>query len=95
MDLEKAYDLVPCEKLWRVVREHGVDDRLLLAVKSLYSCSQICVRYGRVKSRSFTVGVGLQQGCGLSTLLFIVYISVSHSAEGSQIQSYDFVGKPH
>ena len=93
MDLEKAYDLVPCEKLWGVVREHGVDGRLLLAV--IYSCSQICVRFGRVKSRSFTVSVGLRQGCVLSLLLFIVYISVSHSAEGSQIQSYDFVGKPH
>jgi len=26
----------PCEKLWGVLREHGVDGRLLLAVKSLW-----------------------------------------------------------
>jgi len=26
-----------------VLREHGVDDRLLLAVKSLYPCSEVCV----------------------------------------------------
>jgi len=75
---------------------NGVDGRLLLAVKSLYSCSEICARVGRVKSRPFTVGVGLRQGCVLSPLLFIVCISGSQlSAEGNQIQTYDFVGEPH
>ena len=50
------------------------DSRLLLAIKSLYSCFEVCVRVGRVKSRPFTVGVGLRQGCVLSLLLVIVYI---------------------
>jgi len=35
--LEKAYDRVPREKVCGVLREHGVDTRLLLAIKSLYS----------------------------------------------------------
>jgi len=77
VDLEKAYDLVPCENLSGVLREYGVDGRLLLAAKSLYSCSDVCVRVGRVKSRPFTVGVGVRQGCVLSPLLFIVNISGS------------------
>jgi len=38
VDLEKAYNRVPREKIWGVLREYDVDDRLLLAVKSLYSC---------------------------------------------------------
>jgi len=62
-----------CEKLLGRIG-CGVDDSLLLAVKSLYSCSEVCVRVGRIKSRPFTVGVGLRQGCVLSPLLFIVYI---------------------
>jgi len=33
VDLEKVYDRVPREKLWRVLWEHGVDGCLLLAVK--------------------------------------------------------------
>jgi len=33
VDLEKAYDGVPREKLWGVLREDGADGRLLLAVK--------------------------------------------------------------
>ena len=59
VDLEKAYDRVPCEKLRGVLREYGVDGRLLLAVKSLYPCSEVCVRVRKVKSRPFTVCVGL------------------------------------
>jgi len=42
VDLEKTYDGVACEKLWGVLREYGVDGRLLLAVKSLYSSSDVC-----------------------------------------------------
>ena len=47
VDLEKAYDRVPCEK--GVLREYVVDGRLLLAVKSLYSCSEDCVVLRGVK----------------------------------------------
>jgi len=53
-----------------VLRKHGVDGRL-------YFCSDVCVRDGRVKSRPFTVSVGLRQRCVLSPLLFIVNISSS------------------
>jgi len=50
VDFEKAYDRVPREKLWEVLREYGVDRRLLLAVKSLYSCSEVRVCVGGVQS---------------------------------------------
>ena len=46
--------------LWSV-REYGVDTRLLLAVKSLYSCSDVFVIVGRVKPQPFTVGLVLRQ----------------------------------
>jgi len=48
-----------------------------MAVKSLYSYSEVCVRVGRVKSRPFTVGVGLLQACVLSPLFFMICISGS------------------
>jgi len=38
------------------MREYSVDGRLLLTVKSLHSCSEVCVRIGGVKSQPFTVG---------------------------------------
>jgi len=69
VDHEKAYDRVPREKLWGMLRKYGVDGHLLMAIKSLYSCLEICVLVGGVKSQPFTVGVGLRQGCLLSPLL--------------------------
>jgi len=47
-----------------------VDSHLLLAVKSLWSSSEVCVRVGKNKSWLFTVGIRLRQGCVLSPLLF-------------------------
>ena len=34
VDLKKAYDRVPRDKLWKVLREYGVDGQLLRAIKS-------------------------------------------------------------
>jgi len=48
-------------KLWGVLQEYAVDNCLSLAAKSLYSCSDVCVRVGRVTSQPFNVGVGLRQ----------------------------------
>ena len=36
VDLEKAYDRVPRDKLWKVLQEYGVDGQLLRAIKSFY-----------------------------------------------------------
>ena len=62
IDLEK----VPREKIWRIC--------LLLAVRSLYCCSDVCVRVGAVKSQPFAAGVGLWQWCALPPLLFTIYM---------------------
>ncbi|MHB9337741.1 RNA-directed DNA polymerase, partial [Fusobacterium pseudoperiodonticum] len=75
VDLEKAYDLVPRNKLWGVLEEYEINGQLLAAIKSLYKCPKVCVRVNGIKSRSFTVGVGLRQGCVLSPLLFIIYMN--------------------
>jgi len=48
VDPEKSYDRVPREKLWEVLWEYSADGRLLLAVKSLNSCSVVCVHVGGV-----------------------------------------------
>ena len=36
VDLEKAYDRVPRDKLWKVLREFGVNGQLFRAIKSFY-----------------------------------------------------------
>ena len=71
VDLEKAYDRVPRDKLWNVFQEYGVNGQLLRAIKSFYCRPEVCVRVNGKQSKLFHVGVGLRQGCVLSPLLFI------------------------
>ena len=71
VDLEKAYDRVPRDKLWRFC----VDGQLLRAIKWFYSRPEVYVRVNGKQSKPFHVGVGLWQGCVLLPLLFIVYMN--------------------
>ncbi|KAJ8012365.1 hypothetical protein DPEC_G00041950 [Dallia pectoralis] len=86
VDLEKAYDRVPRDLLWEVLREYGVRGSLLRAIQSLYAQSMNCVRVLGSKSDSFPVGVGLRQGCALSPILFVIFMDRisrrSHGGEG-------------
>ena len=36
VDLEKAYDRVPRDKLWKILQEYGVNGQLLRSIKSIY-----------------------------------------------------------
>ena len=75
VDLEKAYHRVPRYKLWKVLQEYGVNGQLLRAIKSFYCRPEVCVRVNGKQSKPFHVGVGLQQGCVFSPLLFNVYMN--------------------
>ncbi len=68
MDLEKAYDRIDREGLWIILRLHGLGDRLLKGMKSVFVNSRACVRVGNDVSDWFPVQVDLQQGCVMSPL---------------------------
>ncbi|KAK3535695.1 hypothetical protein QTP70_020572, partial [Hemibagrus guttatus] len=83
VDLEKAFDRVPCGILWEVLWEYGVRGPLLRAVRSLYNRSRSLVRIASCKSGLFPVHVGLRQGCPLSPVLFIVFMDrISRRSQG-------------
>ena len=63
VDLAKAYDRVPRDKLWKVLQKYGVNGQLLRAIKSFYCIPEVCVRVNGKQSKPFHVGVGLRQGC--------------------------------
>ena len=60
VDLEKAYDRVPRDKLWKVLQEYDVNGQLLSAIKSFYCRSEVCVRVNGTQSKPFHVGVGVR-----------------------------------
>ncbi|TWW71552.1 R2DM Retrovirus-related Pol polyprotein from type II retrotransposable element [Takifugu flavidus] len=86
VDLKKAFNRVPWGVLWGVLREYGVPDPLIWAVRSLYDRCQSLVRIAGSKSNSFLVRVSLRQGCPLSLILFVTFMdrisTCSHGVEG-------------
>ena len=74
MDLEKAYDRVDREAMWRVLGMYGINGQLLKAVQSLYENSEAYVRVCREEGEWFEVGVGLRQGCVMSPWLFNLFM---------------------
>ena len=74
IDLEKAYDNVCREKLWRVLSGYGVRGRLLRSIKALYEGGRARVKVEGMESQGFRVRKGVRQGCTLSPWLFNVFI---------------------
>ena len=72
VDLVKAYNHVPRDKLWAVLLVYDMSGQLFAAIKSLYKQSEVCVRVNGMKTKPFNVSVELRQGCVFSPLLFII-----------------------
>ncbi len=49
MDLEKAYDRVDREALWKVMRIHGVGGKLLKGLQAFYRGKYMCKGGGEVQ----------------------------------------------
>ena len=72
MDLEKAFDRVPREVISWAMRKLGVEEWLVSAVMSMYIGPKTVVRTVYGNSKGFEVKVGINQGSGLSPLLFVI-----------------------
>ena len=74
VDLEKAFDRVPRDVIWRAMRKLGIDEWLVRLVQSMYKDVRSRVRVGDGYSEELGVGVGVHQGSVLSPLLFIIVL---------------------
>ena len=74
MDIEKAYDRVPREEIWRCTRERNVPEKYVKLIQDMYRGCQTKVRSAAGESGSFTMDVGLHQGSALSPYLFLILI---------------------
>ncbi|CAF3419619.1 unnamed protein product, partial [Rotaria sp. Silwood2] len=55
IDLEKAYDRVPREILWKILQEYGIRGHLLSSIQALYNNCRSSVRINGNKSEHFQV----------------------------------------
>lgn len=74
VDLRKAFDSVPRDALWRVLRAYGAPPLLVELVTDLHTGTLAAVRLGALKGEPFSVSSGVRQGCVIAPMLFNVFI---------------------
>ena len=70
IDLEKAYDRVLREVLWRCLEETGVLPWYIRIIKDMYGGGRTSVRMQGGVTDDFFIGRGLHRGSALSPFLF-------------------------
>ena len=76
IDLKKAYDSVPRDALWGVLRKCGVPPTMLSVIRSFHDGMLAQVRVGGdLTTNSIEVKNGVRQGCTLAPSLFNIYFS--------------------
>lgn len=74
VDFKKAFDLVPRDFLWNVLKRRGMSGRVLASLQSMYAADKACVFTKDGPSDLFDCSIGVKQGCPLSPLLFSLYL---------------------
>ena len=53
IDLTKAYDSVPLNKLWETIDKSTINTRLIEAIKSLYKGTSSKIKIGKLITKAF------------------------------------------
>ena len=76
IDLQKAFDCVNRDFLLNKILANGIDSKVFLAIKSLYSYTEACVKLpGGLYTDWFQTLFGVKQGDNLSPTLFSVFLN--------------------
>ena len=76
IDLRKAYDSVPREAMWVVLKKLGVPDQLVEIIQSFHQDMKAQILLGDTPLEEIEVGNGLRQGCCMAPALFNLYSCV-------------------
>ena len=69
----KAFDCVDHNKLWKILKQMGIPNRLTCLLRNLYAGKEATVRTGHGTTDWFQIGKGVHQGCIPSPCLFNFY----------------------
>ena len=75
IDVDKAMDIVPRNRIWRNLCSRNINQRLIKGIQSLYEeTTNYVIIIKNMKSQIFSTTKGVRQGGGLSPLLFIIFM---------------------
>ena len=74
IDYAKAFDCVDYKKLWKILKEMGIQDHLICFLRNLYAGQEGTVRTGHGTTNWFQISKGVHQGCILSPCLLNLYV---------------------
>ena len=75
LDLKEAYDRVDRPTLYRKLRQLGFPERVIRFIEDYYLHDFVSTSSGGSPTRPLYLSRGLRQGCNLSAILFVVYLS--------------------
>ena len=88
IDNARAFDCVDHNKLWKILKEMVIPDRLTCLLRNLYAGQEATVRTRHGTTDWFQIGKGVRQGCILSPCLFNLYAEyIMQNAELDEIQA--------
>ena len=73
IDYTKAFDYVDHNKVWKILQEMGIPNRLTCLKRNLYAGQEATVRTGHRTTGWFHTGKGVRQDCTLSCCLINLY----------------------
>ena len=88
IDYAKAF--VCITTYWKILKEMGIPDHLTCLLRNLYSGQEATVRAGHGTMDWFQIGIGICQGCILSSCLFNLhaeYIMLNAGLDSAEIRS--------
>ena len=74
IDYAKTFDFVDHNKLWKILKEMRIPDRLTCLLRNQYASQEATVRTGHGTTDCVQIGKGVHQGCILSPCLFSLYV---------------------
>ena len=74
LDYEKAFDSIDRTSMWKILRHHGIPEKIVNLIKSMYEGTSCRVVHDGQLTDSFDIKTGVRQGCLLSPFLFILAI---------------------
>ena len=70
IDFAQAYDSIWRKGAWKLMRNYGINAKILRLIENLYSTVLACIRIDGEETEWFKIKTGFRQGCILSPMLF-------------------------